>query len=120
MSEVENREEGASAPPRAKIISPKERSKLVPLEFPVEFDGKVWSEVEVTRINATELEEYIGAVRRGEARMPPTVRCPVEVWEAMDADDQDAVDEAAMDFTPRRLRAAVERIRGTGANTSDK
>ncbi len=108
-------------PPVARIVNPAGRSKLVPLQFPVEFDGKVWDSIEIRRCTGGEMRDYFEAMAEaGCFVMPPVIQCPIEVWEAMDADDQYIVDEEAQAFMPRRLKAAVELLSGTGANTSDK
>ena len=121
MADIEAQNEGQSAPtPTARIVSPKEREKLVALEYPVEFDGKLWTEIKVRRVSAKEVTDYFEAMKSGKAvDIPPMVECPIEVWNALDDDDQLAVDEAARPFTPRRLKAAVELIQGLGALSSD-
>lgn len=107
MSEAES--EKPAEPPVARIQSPKEREKLVPLEYPVEFDGTLWTEIRVKRITGREIEQYFESLGNGSAfKIPPVVDCPIEVWDAMDADDQDSVDTVARLFMPRRLKAAAE------------
>jgi hypothetical protein len=112
-------------PPVARIVSPKEREKMVPLEYPVEFDGKLYTEIRVHRVTGKEVETYMNLVRSGNSSaVAPMVDCPQEVWDAMDDDDQEAVDRAARPFFPRRLIAAyglAEEMLSTqdpGENTS--
>lgn len=113
--------EEAKEPPVARIVNPEGRSKLVALQFPVEFDGKVWSAIEVRRCTGAEIKTYFEQMGSGgDFVLPPVIQCPMEVWEALDADDQFFVDEEAQAFMPRRLKAAVELLSGTGGNTSDK
>lgn len=109
----------ADAPPVATIVLTADRERWVPLQYPVEFDGKVWDQVRVHRITAKELRAYIEEVSTSPGYvMPPMVDCPLEVWEAMDADDQAEVDDVAMVFTPRRLKAAAERFQPSSTTTS--
>lgn len=110
--------EQPAAVPVAKIVSDKAREKMVPLEYPVEYDGKVWTEIRVHRVTAGEVSDWIKRLDSDEDQMPPVVDCPMAVWNALDADDQDTVDKEAMAFTPRRLKAAAELIQGNGEATS--
>lgn len=120
MAEEAKKEE-PGAPPIARIINPQGRSKSVPLQFPVEFDGKVWDAIEVRRCTGTEIRAYFDKMGEGgQFSLPPVVQCPMEVWAALDADDQFTVDETAQAFMPRRLKAAVKFLSETGENTSDK
>jgi hypothetical protein len=116
MSEAkESNAEQPAEIPTARIVSPKEREKMVPLEYPVEFDGKIWTEIKVRRVSAQEVADYLELLKSDQAfDIPPMVECPLAVWNALDDDDQLAVDEAARPFTPRRLKAAVELFQRLG------
>jgi hypothetical protein len=90
--------------PTARIVSDKVREKLVPLEYPVEFDGQTYDVIKVRRVSGQQMAAFLDKVRSGaDFVLAPMVDCPVEVWDALDADDQAAVDEAAREFLPRRL-----------------
>lgn len=93
--------------PVARIVTNLPREKEVTLTYPVEFDGRLYETIQIRRITGSQVADYMDRLQQGERIMPPVVECPVEVYEAMDADDQDMVDEAAMDFLPRRLKAAA-------------
>lgn len=93
--------------PVARIVTKLPREKEVTLTYPVEFDGRLYETIRIRRITGGQVADYMDRLQQGERIMPPVVECPVEVYEAMDADDQDMVDEAAMDFLPRRLKAAA-------------
>lgn len=91
----------------AKIVSPKERHLDVPLDWPIEFDGKIYGTIRVRRVTGLEVETFlkeIGALK-GDAPMlkPPMIDCPIEVYEALDDDDRLRVEEAMVAFLPRRL-----------------
>lgn len=96
------------APAAARIVGGAPRETVVPLEYPVEFDEKTWSEVRISRVTGRQVEEYIEALSRGERPMPPMFDCPIEVYDAMDDDDRFALDQAVVPFLPRRLRVAAE------------
>jgi hypothetical protein len=79
---------------------------MIPLEWPVDFDGKLWTEIEIRRVSGKEVRVYLDALRTSEGDiLPPMIDCPIEVWNALDADDQQTIDEAAQGFTPKRLQA---------------
>lgn len=97
--------------PVAKFIGDLPRDKIVPLEWPIEFDGKLYEAIRIRRVSAKEVRDYLEALRTSEADiMPPMIDCPLEVWSALDADDHDAVDQAAMEFTPKRLKAIFDAV----------
>lgn len=100
--------EAAPEVPAARIITDKVREKLIPLEYPVEFDGKLYTDVRVRRVTAGEVRDYLDKLRNGDASaLPPVVDVPLAVWEVLDADDMQTIDEAAAEFMPKRLRALV-------------
>ena len=92
----------------ARVVGGAPREKMVTLEYPVEFDGKTWTEVRIRRVTGKEVEEYMEALGRNERPMPPMFDFPMEVYDAMDDDDRFAIDEAVAPFFPRRVRAAAE------------
>lgn len=91
--------------PIAKAIYGREHEKLVPLEWPVEYDGMTYTEIRVHRVTGKEMRDFMEELRSGDgAVMPPMIDCPQDVWDALDDDDQMAVDEAAAEFMPKRLK----------------
>lgn len=119
MSEVEEQKQEQPAPPVARIVSTDVREKIVPLAWPVEFDGKIWTEIKVRRVTGKEVAAYFDKMREGDAEsVAPMIDCPQEVWDAMDDDDQVTVDEAARPFWPRRLVQALGLSRELGGDTS--
>lgn len=91
----------------AKIVSPKERHLDVPLDWPIEFDGKTFESIRIRRVTGVEVDSFlrqVGSLKDGE-RSPqlPVIDCPVEVYEALDDDDRLRVEEAMVAFLPRRL-----------------
>lgn len=104
----------AAAPaekPVARIVTKLPREKVIPLEFPVEFDGKMIEAITVRRLSGSEVQAYIESVQVGyRSTRVPTIDCPDEVFEAMDDDDRYTVEVAALDFLPRRLREQVDAL----------
>jgi len=101
--------------PALRYTAPIEREKMVPLEHPFEINGVHWTEIRVRRVTGKQVSDYMDRMRAGDTdAMPPMVDCPQDVWDALDDDDQMAVDEAARPFTPRRLKAALELVLQAG------
>lgn len=104
------------------------RFREVTLEFPVEAGGKLWESVFVHRMTAGEVRDFVEAAREamaeGKRAALPMVKdgagksIPVEILDQFDADDFEAIDEAARDFLPRQLKEAAERSLATGEATS--
>ena len=94
--------------PRVARVGGAARELVVPLEYPVEFDGNTYTEVTLRRVTGKQIEDYMEALGRGERPIPPMFDCPIEVYDAMDDDDRFELDKAVVPFLPRRLRAAAE------------
>ena len=102
----------------ARIVTSLPRDQMVPISFPVEFDGVLYEAVRVKRLTGAESLDYANAIASGEPPVvPPVVDVPEEVWLEMDADDRDAVEEIALDCWPRRMRQAIERTLNPPDNT---
>ncbi|TVR06621.1 MAG: phage tail assembly protein [Salinarimonadaceae bacterium] len=118
MIEQEKKAGGADAPPAAdeakvpappKLLGTLPREKVIDLQWPVEYDGVVYDKVTIRRLTGKETRDFMDLLSSGgKTDMPPMIDVPLEVYEAMDADDQYACDEAAMDFLPRALREASD------------
>ena len=112
--EATSTEQPAAEPapaPTAKVVCSGEHEKLVPLEWPIEFDGVTYTQIRVHRVSGKQVRDYLQALRTSEVDiLPPMIDCPIEVWNALDADDQQTVDEAAAAFTPKRLKAIFNAV----------
>ncbi|PWE55438.1 hypothetical protein DEM27_15390 [Metarhizobium album] len=95
------------APVAAYIENPAAREKLVSLQWPVRFGETLVTEIRVRRITGKEVQDFFARLKDGGSLMPPTVDCPIEVWDALDADDQAEVDREAADFFPRALKVLL-------------
>lgn len=103
------------APPR--LLG--DRFEVVPLEYPIEYDGKVWTEITVRRMTLAEVRTFIKEiVADAEKARLPMFDAPDEVMDALDPDDEEAIGEVVDRFLPRRLRPADGLIPDSGANTS--
>ena len=113
--------EEPAAPAEARIVSDsRSREKVVPLDWPVEFGGKVYDHLTIKRLSGRDLMEF----RRGaseetadEDMFARMAGVPRQVIDALDADDFVGVAETCTDFLPRRLLEAAERIGATGPDT---
>lgn len=118
MAEPEKKE--APEVKGARLVPNPDREKMVPLVYPVEYDGKTITEIRVCRITGKQVQTYMQSMGTSDQFViPPMIDCPFEVWEALDADDQTAVEEAAMPFFPRRLKEAATLLLQSGGPSSD-
>ncbi|THK38644.1 phage tail assembly protein [Ensifer sp. MPMI2T] len=107
------------APPRLVGKEGKERERVIPLEFSVEYDGKVYEELTVRRISGKDfsaMSAFDGSKETTQLAALMT-GAPVEVIEALDGDDFVELQEAVQAFLPRKLRQMAEQLSGTGPNT---
>jgi len=99
-----------------KFVDAGKRMGMVPLEHPIEFGGKVYDKIALRRMTAQDVADYIERVSV-EAKETPDkfIRFPIyfhtdgaavpsEVFTALDADDSEKVQEAALNFLPRSFR----------------
>jgi hypothetical protein len=103
-----------------KFVGGPPRLRKIPLTYPVEFNGVVYKEIEIRRLTAKDVADFIENLcgdDRKAARLP-VFGCPPEVIDGLDADDFDVVDKAALDFLPRALKQAIDTPPANGATTS--
>ena len=97
--------------PVARIVTNLPRERLIPLQFEVEFDGELYTDIRVRRLTGAEVALYYEQVQAGyRSARPPTVDCPDEVYAALDDDDRYDVEAAAIDFLPRRLKEGIDAL----------
>lgn len=99
------------APPAPAFVAGKSRSETVKLEWPLEYDGKIYEQITITRPTTADLEAWRNrlAQMRAEGRDTDKERLPMfdapgAVIDALDPDDDLAVSEVAERFLPRRFR----------------
>lgn len=92
----------------AKIIDQNRISQVVPLEYPIEFEGKIYDAITVRSpvvADIAALSERISAESGTPMRLPMFGDTPDEVLDALHLDDDDRLTEVAGRFLPRRFRA---------------
>lgn len=91
------------------------RRRCVALQWPLEYDGRVYAEILVRRLTVGEVAAWVESLKAGgnNAHMPIYVDAagapiPAAVIDALDDDDGAALDEVVRDFLPRRFRGLQE------------
>ncbi|ACL55614.1 phage tail assembly protein [Methylobacterium nodulans] len=105
----------APPPPEPPVfVGGKPRSAAFPLDFPVQFQGRVYDTVVMRRPTAREVAEFYDALAETGFKgfpifyTPEGDRIPFEVIENLDPDDDDRIMERLMDFLPRRMLPHTE------------
>ncbi|MBO6755763.1 MAG: phage tail assembly protein [Roseibium sp.] len=114
-------EEQAAKPP-PKYVGETKREKAIELAFPIEFDGKVYSELTVRRMTGRDLKSLQQHQNKNEDEaetflLSIMTGAPVEVINYLDGDDYLSVMEAAEPFLPRRILEEAKRTASAGRNT---
>lgn len=97
--------------PQIAFLNPETRTGKIPLEHVLVVDGKNVSEIIVRRLTGGEiaaLAEGGNAEMGNSAFLATFTDQPIEVIDALDADDLTALTEKVTDFLPRRIREAME------------
>jgi len=89
----------AAVKPKAKHT--RERSGTFTLEYPVEYDGKVYTTITVSRLTGTQLQAFFDDERKD--KRLPIFDVPDEVLAELDADDDLKLQAFAAPFLPRLL-----------------
>ena len=103
--------------PAPRFISECARAATIPLEWPIEFGGKVYDKIGIARLTAREVADFHEKMAKRAETDPftwPVFRdtdggaLPDGLLDALDIDDRDTLDKAALDFLPRRFRGAAK------------
>jgi len=97
-------------------VGGKPRIATVPLEWPVEYGGKVYGAITIKRLTTREVAEFmekLEATEDGRLRWPifidgDGVAVPDVVLDALDDDDNMSLQKVLLDFLPRRFRGKPE------------
>lgn len=88
--------------------------RMYPLEFPVTVNGVTYTEIPLRRLTAKQVADWSESLRTVAEEDPtaPTPEVPIinasqEVLDALDDDDLLALQEARLDFLPRRLKTIL-------------
>lgn len=100
---------GAAAP---RFVGDKPRSKVVPLDWPIEYDGKTYDSVTVSRLTAAQVAAFYERLRETVKQGDAPARfsmfdVPDVVLDALDDDDAVQINEVVERFLPRGFRAAT-------------
>lgn len=96
-----------AAKPAATFVNAADRTRGIDLRWPVEFDGQRFERINIRRMTAADVANFLADIEtKGSAARLPIFDCPVEVLDALDADDDERLQEAVLDFLPQRLRMA--------------
>jgi hypothetical protein len=87
----------------------KSRTKIVDLDWPLEFDGKTYSSVTIRRATIGEWRTFWDEVAEGKDPYAPWFVEPREVMDALDPDDDAKVADVVDGFFPDRYRAKTEK-----------
>lgn len=98
----------------AQIKHTRERMAVVSLDWPLEVDGGLVSEVILRRLTGAEVaalqERMMGDAPSEEQLLAAFADQPVDVIAALDADDFITLKDRVVDFLPKRIRAALEAV----------
>jgi hypothetical protein len=100
------------APPR--FVGDRPREEKIALEWPLEYDGQVYSEVVLRRMSVADSIKLADAKQDGETGADVIARSlgvPLAVVEALDVDDFERIQEALERFFPKKWREAVAEAR---------
>jgi hypothetical protein len=111
-----------AAAPSRRIEHTRDRTKTVPLAWPVTVDGKIVDSVTVRRLSVREVADYVEQLRNSASpdpiRLPMIVGLSESVIDALDDDDMATIDGVIFDFLPQRLRRLLDgTTQPTGADT---
>ena len=115
----------------ARYLADRPRSKKIDLQWPVEFEGVEYRSINLVRLTAGDVARFHTELERLLKNEPDsTIRFPIfrddagepipgAVMDALDDDDKWELDQAALDFLPRRFRAVADIASGrdAGGNT---
>lgn len=104
-----------TTPPAPRHNRLTERGEVVPLEWPIEYAGRIITEITVRRPTVAEIGVWSERMRVAReagfdaSKMPhlPMFDVSDEVLGALDPDDEDRLEEVALRFLPRRFRAVA-------------
>lgn len=90
----------------ARIVGGPDRVETIPLTYPIEFNGRTWTEITLKRLTALDLKAHFNTPADQRVNDTPWFDAPREVLAALDLDDEDRVMERADRFIPARFRVA--------------
>ena len=95
-------EEKPKDPP--KFVNEQGRFEIVKLDWPVEYDGKVWDQIKVMRTTIKQWRTHWETIVSGGVSEVPMYDAPQIVMDSLDPDDDEKVEKAMERFFPQRYR----------------
>lgn len=102
-----------SPPAPPSFVDQVSRSEVVHLQWPLTYDGRLWDKVVVSRPDTARVAAFVSRVNAVREAGGDTSSIPVPLYDAPDAvinaldpDDDDALEVVARRFLPARFQAA--------------
>lgn len=101
------------------FLSADARQKVVPLEWPLSFQGRDYEAVVVRRMTVQQIADFAESIKgkAADERVHFPVyfdrdgnAIPTQVLDNLDPDDDDALQKVALDFLPRRFRTETASV----------
>lgn len=106
------------APPRFVDDKAKNASKVIPLEYPIEYDGKVYESLTLRRLRGKDFKRLARMEGDEEIALASLLTgAPKEVIEALDGEDFIELQGAVENFLPRKLRDMAAQLSENGQPT---
>lgn len=109
------------SPAAPAFVNAAARRRSVKLQWPLEYDGRVYDEICVRRLTVAEVAAWVEGLKAGGENPHPHMPIYVDaagapipdvVIDALDDDDGAALDEVVRDFLPRRFRGLQDSASG--------
>lgn len=112
------------------FIGDRPRAASIALEWPLTFAGRLYDKLTVRRLTAGEVAAFTERLAKTVKDDPDAsvtfpmfadadgADLPDGLLDALDADDRDALDKAALDFLPKRFRGAPASASGPEAGAA--
>jgi len=112
---AETTETTAEDKPVARLVDNPAREAWVDLDWPVQYGDEIIARIRVRRVSGKEVQDYFNGMGKDENFIiPPVIDCAMDIWNVLDAEDQEKIEVRAQDFFPPRLRRVAELILANG------
>ncbi|WP_342361412.1 hypothetical protein [Terrarubrum flagellatum] len=119
---MDNQENAPAEKPKARFVDAAKRVTTFALKWPIEFDGKIYEKVTITRPTKLQIDALMASSAEGKGfdseSLSPIMDVPYEVYEALDDEDGDPIDTLVGSFFERRV-AALRALSEASPSSSD-